>query len=89
MVLRAGPNPLDARVTFDYVLPAAGDVRLAVYDVRGQHVATLVEGRGGAGAHTATWDTRDSRTEEVAGGVYFVRLVAGGEVRTLKILVAR
>jgi hypothetical protein len=46
-------------------------------------------GTGGAGAHTAAWDTRDSRAEKVAAGVYFVRLVADGEVRTLKLLVAR
>ncbi|HWN80859.1 MAG TPA: T9SS type A sorting domain-containing protein, partial [Candidatus Udaeobacter sp.] len=87
LLLSAGPNPLDTEVTFQYRLPAPADVQLAVYDVRGRHVATLVRDRQPAGAHVMAWNTRGA--ERIAGGVYFVRLTAGGELRTLKVLVAR
>jgi hypothetical protein len=64
-------------------------IRLAVYDVRGQHVATLARGAESAGSHVIEWNTRDSQARRVAGGVYFVQLTAGGAERTLKVLVAR
>ena len=40
--LAAGPNPAPGDVRFLYALPAAGPARLAIYDVTGQLVATLL-----------------------------------------------
>ena len=58
---RATPNPLRvgapgaAATSFAYTLPRAGDVALAVYDLRGRRVAELERGVRGAGAHRAQW----------------------------------
>lgn len=57
---------------------------MAVFDVLGRRVATLVDGVVGAGAHTATWDAGGA-----APGVYVVRLVAGPAVRSARLVVAR
>lgn len=71
----ATPNPFNPQTTLHYDLPAAGRVRLAVYDVRGRLVRELVNGERPAGRHTVALDARD-----LPSGVYLVRLTAPGGV---------
>jgi hypothetical protein len=78
------PNPARSGVTLRYALPAATDVDLAVYDVLGRRVATLVQGLQPGGRVERRLDTR-----RLPSGVYFVRLVDGGEVRTQRLTVVR
>ena len=81
---KVGPNPARGRVRIDYYLARPSRVKIAVYDIRGCRVATVVDGCPPAGANTAEWDCRGQ-----AGGVYFVKAVTdqGREVR--KLILAR
>ena len=75
------PNPLlrgDAR--FRFTLPTRGHAGLAIYDVGGRRVATLVDGETGAGTHEARWDGRVDGGDRAAAGLYLARLTAGGRV---------
>lgn len=63
-----------ARVSFS--LPRASNVKLEAFDRSGRRLATIASGYLPAGAHAATWDTRD-----VPAGIYFVRLSAGNSPR--------
>jgi alpha-amylase len=74
------PNPTHGTVTLRFTLPAAGSVRLAVYDVGGRRVATLLDGSMAAGTHEARWVGADA-----AAGLYFVRLESGGATVTRRI----
>ena len=85
----AVPNPFNPRTTIRFAVPAEQHVQLDVHGVDGRLVRRLLDGRVGAGAHDVTWDGRDEAGREVASGVYFHRLVAGGEVRTGKMILAR
>ncbi|MFQ6091287.1 MAG: FlgD immunoglobulin-like domain containing protein [bacterium] len=51
---------------------------LKIYNVLGQEVRTLVDEVKEPGYHTATWDGRDCFGNDVASGIYFYRLTAGG-----------
>ena len=55
--------------TLEYSLPAAGEVLVAVYDVTGRRVTTLVNEYQTAGARQTVWNHAG-----VAQGMYFVRL---------------
>lgn len=88
-VLLVAPNPFAERATIGFVLEREGDVRLDVRDVAGRVVATLLERTAGAGRHTATWDGRGSDGAHAAAGTYFVRLDAGGQTRSKKIVLNR
>lgn len=73
------PNPFRTRTVLRFEVPAASEhARLAVYDVQGRLVRTLLNGPGTAGSHSVTWDGRDEGGQLTASGVYFVRLEAGG-----------
>jgi len=69
------PNPFNGQATIPFHLSSAQDVDLAVYDMLGQRVATLVDGRLGPGDHTARWDGLDAGGDRCASGVYVCRLV--------------
>ena len=83
------PNPSDGRVGLEVSLPATARVRLAVFDVQGRRVATLVDGVRGAGVHPVTWDSRNGAGRRVAAGVYWARFEALGEVWVRAIVIAR
>jgi flagellar hook assembly protein FlgD len=69
-----------------FALPDAGRTVVAVHDVGGRLVRTLLRDDRPAGRHSVTWDGRDERGRIVPAGVYFVRLEAGGvqESRTIQ-----
>ena len=72
------PNPFNPSTVIPYQLPVSTHVRLDVFNVLGQRVATLVDGVQPAGYHTARWDATDGAGRAVAAGVYLYRLRGGG-----------
>jgi hypothetical protein len=86
IVFSKGVNPSTA---IGYQLPAAGEVELAIYDISGKRVRTLMRGVQNAGAHTVTWDGRDDGGQAVASGIYVYRLVAGRQVQARRMVLLR
>lgn len=83
------PNPFNPWTTLTYMVPRAGTVRLAVYDLRGRLVRVLVDGQVASGSYDAVWDGRNERGEEVGSGVYFVLMTAGTENLRQKLVLLR
>ncbi|MCA9751199.1 MAG: hypothetical protein KC591_03340, partial [Gemmatimonadetes bacterium] len=80
------PNPFGPDTRIAFALPAATDVSLAVFDVTGRRVRTLVAGARPAGRHEITWDGTNDQGDRVASGVYFYRLAAGAEEAERKMI---
>ncbi len=72
------PNPFNPSTIIPYQLPASDHVRLDVFNVLGQRLATLVDAERSAGAHTEQWDGTDAAGRAVGAGVYIYRLSSGG-----------
>jgi hypothetical protein len=70
------PNPFNPITKIKFALPHESTVRLAVFNILGQEVATLVDGSEPAGYFTAQWDGRNKIGNPAASGVYFFRLKA-------------
>ena len=83
------PNPFNSNTVMGLTLPAAGDVELAVYNLAGQKVATLVDGPRSGGAYTVRWDGRDDEGRALASGKYMYRLQASDRVEARKLLLLR
>lgn len=83
------PNPFNPLTTIRFDLPAAGNVRLAVYDIAGRLVKVLAGGEMAAGSHEAVWDGRDSAGRAMASGSYLARLETGGKVESVRMSLIR
>jgi hypothetical protein len=78
------PNPFNPMTVIRYELPAACDVRLAVYDVLGREVAVLVDEKKAPGVYTVEWNAA-----HLASGVYIYRLTAGSYTRSMKMILMK
>ena len=78
------PNPFNPSTTIEIHLPRDCQVILAVYDLRGQLVRSLLDEPKPAGTHGVRWDGRGDNGAGVAAGSYIFRLDAGGKSITRK-----
>jgi hypothetical protein len=81
----AYPNPFNPTTTITVALPEKADLDIAVYNVAGQLVATLVDGHTQAGTLTLTFDATG-----LASGLYFVRATVPGHLNSVqKVMLVR
>jgi hypothetical protein len=78
------PNPFNPTTTISYTLENAGKVELAVYDLTGSLVTTLVDGYRSVGTHEVTFDATG-----LASGVYVYNLTSGSSVATGKMILMK
>jgi hypothetical protein len=78
------PNPFNPETTFNYGLPEAATVTLALYDVLGRQIALIFEGKQDAGYHSVKWNASG-----LSSGVYFYRLEAGSNVAMKKCILMK
>ena len=80
------PNPFNPSTTIPYQLPAPAHVRLEVFNLLGQRVATLVDEEQQAGLHTAAWNGTDAAGRPVAAGLYLYRIRGSGTSGTRRMV---
>ncbi len=77
--LSCHPNPFSSGISFEFSLREPAPVKLTIYNLRGQKVATLMsEQTLVRGEHQLAWDGRDSQGRMIPAGVYLYKLHAGG-----------
>jgi hypothetical protein len=78
------PNPFNPETIIEYKVPNTGKVKLAIYNVLGQNVKTLVDMNQPAGTYTVMWDGTDNNGSKLASGVYFYQLIGENALITKK-----
>jgi hypothetical protein len=72
------PNPFNPSTTIRYELPVTSKVTIAIYNVLGQKVRTLVNEIQNAGPQLQVWNSKNDAGNSVASGVYFYRIQSHG-----------
>lgn len=83
LLLPTTPNPVRASATIRFALPSPGPVDLAVFDVQGRRVTSLLKGE----TRAAGWHDVPVRADGWPAGFYLYRLQAAGEVATRRMVV--
>ncbi len=89
----AHPNPFNPIVIIPFSLPKMGRVDLAVCDVTGRRVKSLIAGMRTEGVYSGekavTWNGKSDENRQMPSGVYFVKLESAGESSTTKVVLLR
>jgi flagellar hook assembly protein FlgD len=78
------PNPFNPTTTVSFTLDQPSEVSLVIYNMLGQKVKTLYQGKANAGTVTRIWDGMNEAGGRVASGVYFYQLKTENRVVTKK-----
>jgi len=83
------PNPFNPTTTIDYSLAETGQVRIEIYNVKGQKVTTLVDCAKVSGSHRVVWNGTDKYGRAVSSGIYHYRLITPDMSITKKMLLLK
>jgi hypothetical protein len=68
------PNPFNPETKIVFNLPEEGNVKLEIYNIKGQKVKTLLDCYMSPGRSEMIWNSRDDNQKRVASGVYLYQL---------------
>ena len=83
------PNPFNPITTIEYDLPNDDFVNMAVYDMTGRLVKTLLNGSKSAGYNHVLWDATNDNNEPVSAGVYIYVIQFGNSIHTNKMILLK
>ena len=75
------PNPFNPSTTINFNLPQASEVRLTVFNMLGQKVASLVNTKLASGSHSVTWNAQNA-----ASGIYIYKIEADNFQKSMKMI---
>ncbi len=83
------PNPFNEQTLISYVIPNnfSSEIQIAIYNLLGQKVAILYEGRTTSGHHQLYWNGTDSDDKQTASGIYYLVLKGGDLIIKQKLIV--
>jgi len=88
-VLGNYPNPFNPSTEINYAVKAEASVMIAIYNVKGQLVKSLVNEVVGMGTHSVEWSGSDNNNRPVSSGVYFYMVQIGSDNFTNKMIMLK
>jgi N-acetylneuraminic acid mutarotase len=83
------PNPFNPVTTLGYQVPVTARVEIAVYNILGEKIATLVNGVKEAGTYRVEWNGRDAGGRQMASGIYLYSMRASEFVNMKKMVLLK
>ncbi len=75
---QAYPNPFNPSTKIEYEVGSIGNIKIEIYNLKGELVNTVVDGWHNLGSHQVVWNGKDSRDIQVPSGTYIYRLTSSG-----------
>jgi uncharacterized protein YjdB len=82
----ASPNPFTDELTIDYNLPENTHVNLAIYDLNGKLIRSLVNENQAEGSHRIVWDAMNSNGNYLHNGLYLIKIESASGIQIEKII---
>ena len=89
LVMKAPVTPTSRQTRIAFTTFHDSSVQLSVHDMRGRLVRSLVSEQRSAGQYSEMWNGNDRSGRSVASGVYMIRLQAGQDMVTRKVVITR
>ena len=83
------PNPFNPTTKINYQLKENTQVKIVVFNLLGEQVATLVDGEQTAGVYITEWNGLSDSRKVLASGIYFYRMTAGDFTKTNKMILLK
>ena len=87
--LRNHPNPFNPETKIVFNLPEEGNVKLEIYNIKGQKVKTLLDCYMSPGRNEMIWYGKDDNGKHVSSGVYFYQLITEKKIITQKMILVK
>lgn len=83
------PNPFNPETTIDFSVNTKSEVKLEVYNLKGQRINTLLNSTLNKGNHQVNWNGTDDKGANVTSGVYIYKMTAEGFTQTKKMILMK
>ena len=83
------PNPFNPSTTISFSLNFERNVKISVYNTKGQLIKKLVDGIREKGNHSVIWNGKDSNNKMASSGVYFFKMIADKKILTEKAILLK
>jgi hypothetical protein len=83
------PNPFNPVTKLHYSIPEKSLVSIAIYDILGNQVKTLINQTQGAGYKSVIWDATNDYGKPVSAGIYLYQIQAGEYISTKKMVLLK
>ncbi len=83
------PNPFNPTTTIAFNMPKTGNANLSIYNIKGQLIKTLVNGKVEKGQRQVIWTGIDNNNMKVSSGVYFYKLIVGNHSEIKRMLLLK
>ncbi len=80
------PNPFNPETKIDFFLEKGGEVKLEVFNIRGQRLSVLIDAELEEGEHSYIWHPKTMAGKDLPSGVYLYRLQSDNYEKTRKML---
>lgn len=78
------PNPFNPTTTIDFSIQNDSEVKLTIYNIKGQKIKTLVSNEFTKGSHSTIWNGNDNSETAVSSGIYFYKLVVNNNTEAMR-----
>jgi len=89
MIHQNYPNPFNPVTTLRYDLPEDALVNIAIYDMMGRQIRTLISTQHSAGYKSVQWNATNDAGSPVSAGLYFYMIQAGDFKQTKKMMLVK
>ena len=84
-LLSVYPNPFrisatKSEVTIKLELSKAGNIRLDIYNLKGQKIKTIMDAYASKGVYNSKWDCKDETGKKISSGMYLIKLTENGKI---------